>query len=107
QLLLRRSGEHALIPRLLPHQFYVSFANPGYCEQLVLNIFLEKLSHAATLRRESETNRGVISSCGKRRDNTMIDQAQIDDIDRDFEIETRSQLMPNLLLDLFRTVGSR
>src|SRR5206468_12985860 len=100
-------GEHALIPRRLPHQFYVSFANPGNCEQLVLNIFLEKLSHAAALRRESETNRGLISSCGKRRDNTMIDQAQIDDIDRDFGIETRSQLMPNLLLDLFRAVGSR
>src|SRR5207244_6874581 len=95
------------IPRQIQPQFYVSFAKPVTGEQLVLNIFLEKLSHAAALHRESETNRGLISSCRKRHDNTMIDQAQIDDIDRDFGIEARPQLMPNLLLDLFRAVGSR
>ena len=42
--------------------------------------------------------RGFVAAAGQRLDAAVIDQSQIDDIDRNFRIETGAQLLPHALL---------
>src|SRR6266508_4287732 len=102
QLEFRSLGHHALVPRRVPDQFHVRLIDLLNRQEFVLHVLREHRPHAATRRRQRHFHvRFVGVARADRRELAIVDQSEIDDIDRDLRVVTRLKLVPDLLLQLF------
>src|SRR5262245_52985270 len=88
QLQFGAAGKTALIPWRIPNQFNIGLGDLWQSEQFSFDVFLYEISHAAALSSQGEIDHCFVAAFRQRIDTAMIDQAKVDDIDRDLRIET-------------------
>lgn len=76
-------------------------------QNLVARIGSDDIAHAAARRGQRHANGDDALTADQALDTTPVHQPQIDDVDRDFRIETGAQLIPDELLDLVIAGGFR
>ena len=68
----------------------------GHGQHLAPDIFGQELAHPATDRGQGHDNINMIAIGAERRDVAFIDQAEVNDVDRDLGVIAGLQLRPDL-----------
>src|SRR5216684_4320955 len=102
ELQLRRVRHHAAVPDRIKHYFDVRVLDAGEPLHLVLDVGRQHRTHAAAGGGEGHLDLHVLPAILGRLELAEIDQAEVDDVDRDLRVIARLELTPHLLLQLVR-----
>ena len=82
-------------------QLDIGLNHRGDALDLAAHVLDQDVSHAATRRGQRHLDVDPSRSFTIRRHVTLVDQPQLDHVDRDFRIKTGTQLFPHQLFDGF------
>ncbi len=83
------------------------FANARQRLDLRLRVGGEHAAHAATGSRQRELHLCSMTSAFERSDGALVDETEVDDVDRDLGVVAGAKLVPNELLEVFRFLRRR
>jgi hypothetical protein len=97
--------DHGLVPGRIPDDLDVGFCHTGQPQDLLLGIAGNDAPHTAAGGGEGHLDRDAMIAVLGRFQGEVIDEAEVDDVDRDFGIEAGPQCVPNLLLQIIARSG--
>src|SRR5690606_8526028 len=91
---------HVLVPGRIEHQLDVGLGNGRHRLDLGAHVVHQDVAHAAAGRGQCHADGNGALALGVAAEHAVVDQAQIDDVDRDLRIEAGAQLLPHQALDI-------
>ena len=91
----RGVGHHFLAPGRIEGELYGDAGHVGHGQHLAPDIFGQEFAHPATDRGQGHHYINVIAISAERRDVAFVDQAEVNDVDRDLRVVTGLQLRPD------------
>ena len=92
-----RFADHALIPGRIPDELHVGFIHAIDRQNLALRIVRDGRPHAATGRGQRHFHFHFRSAVILLDQAAIVNQTEIDNVDRDFRIVTLLQLVPDVV----------
>src|SRR5262249_49121760 len=89
-------ADHVLIPRRVPNQLHISFIHAVDAENFALCIMGDSRSHSTTRRGQSHFYFDARSSVVLLSQTAIVNQTEINDVDRDLRIVALAQLIPDV-----------
>ncbi len=96
----RRLRHHRLVPRRVEDELDVGIADRRDQLELVADVGDEHLAHAAAGRGERHLHGDVARAVRIGRDLALVDEPEVDDVDRDLGVEAGAQLVPDDPVDV-------
>src|SRR5580658_7248683 len=90
----RRFRHHRLAPRGIEGELDIDLAHGWYRGKLFLDVLDQDITHAASRRGQRHRNAQIPRVVFVSADFALVDQSQIDDVDRDLRIVAAAHLLP-------------